>query len=128
MKIAISSTGQDLDASVDPRFGRCGYFVFVDPETLEFEVEPNGGASASGGAGIAAAQQIAARKAEAVLTGNCGPNAFNVLAAAGINVLSGASGTIREAIQQYQSGALAAMNQANASPHSGMGGGGNRRA
>ena len=74
--------------------------------------------------GDAAAQQIAARQTGAVLTGHCGPNAFNVLAAAGINVFSGISGTVKEAVQQYQSGSLEAIAQADASPHSGMGGGG----
>jgi len=37
MKIAISSSGKDLHAQIDPRFGRCQYFVFIDPKTMEFE-------------------------------------------------------------------------------------------
>lgn len=121
MKIAISSSGQDLEATVDPRFGRCPYFVFVDTETMELEKEENQGNSASGGAGIAAAQQIAAKKPGAVLTGHCGPNAFNVLTAAGIEVFTDISGTVNEAVRQYQSGSLTATKQADASPHAGMG-------
>ena len=38
MKIAISSTGKDLDCQIDPRFGRCQYFIIVDPETMEFYI------------------------------------------------------------------------------------------
>ena len=121
MQVAISASGQDLDTAVDPRFGRCEYFIFVDPDTLEMNAEVNNGISASGGAGIVAAQQIAAKKAEAVLTGYCGPNAFNVLAAAGIKVFCNVSGTVRDAIDQYKSGTLEPVPEANANPHSGAG-------
>ena len=79
MKIAVSATGPDMDAEVDPRFGRCQYFIIVDPETMEFEAVDNESAMASGGAGISAAQMIAGKGVEAVLTGNCGPNAYQVL-------------------------------------------------
>ena len=84
MKIAISATGSTLDAEVDPRFGRCQYFIIADPQTMEFEVVDNSSAMAAGGAGISAAQMIADKGVEAVLTGNCGPNAYQVLSAAGI--------------------------------------------
>ena len=118
--IAISSSGQDLDAQVDPRFGRCAYFVIADPDTLACEAVANDGLNASGGAGIAAAQQLAAKKATAALTGNCGPNAFDTLKAAGIEVLTGVSGTVREAIQGYQAGSFKAAAQATVSAHNGM--------
>jgi len=59
MKIGISSTGEDLNAQVDPRFGRCQYFLIVDTDTMNFESIPNESAMASGGAGIQAAQTIA---------------------------------------------------------------------
>jgi len=49
MKIAISATGSDLDAEVDPRFGRCRYYIIADPETGEFEAVNNESAAASGG-------------------------------------------------------------------------------
>lgn len=126
MKIAISAAGQDLDTQVDPRFGRCQYFILVDSETMEFEAMANSGVSASGGAGIAAAQQIADKGAQAVLTGNCGPNAYNVLNAAGIPVFTGVSGTIKDAVESYKTGKLQAIAQPNVSAHSGMGRGGGR--
>jgi predicted Fe-Mo cluster-binding NifX family protein len=106
MKIALSATGATLDAEVDPRFGRCSYFIIVDPETMQFEALPNESAQASGGAGISAAQVVAAKGVEAVLTGNCGPNATQVLSSAGIKIIAGVSGIVKDAVQSYQEGKL----------------------
>jgi predicted Fe-Mo cluster-binding NifX family protein len=106
MKIAISATGPDLDAEVDPRFGRCQYFIIVDPETMQFEAIANESAMASGGAGISAAQMIAGKGVEAVLTGNCGPNAYQVLSPAGIKVITGVSGRVGDVIENYKAGKL----------------------
>lgn len=82
MKIAITSTGTTLDAEVDPRFGRCQYFVIVDLETMEMESIENTNAIASGGAGVSTGQVIVSKGVGEVLTGNCGPNAYQVLSAA----------------------------------------------
>ena len=123
MKIAISATGSTLDAEVDPRFGRCQYFIIADPETMEFEATNNDSASASGGAGISAAQMIVKKGVEAVLTGNCGPNAHQVLSPAGIKVITGISGKIKDVINDYRAGKLTASAQANVPDHFGMGGG-----
>ena len=104
MRIAISAAGPTLDADVDPRFGRCQYFIIADPETMEFEALENSSAMASGGAGISAAQMIVGKGVDAVLTGNCGPNAYQVLSAAGLQVITGVSGKVKDAIQGYKSG------------------------
>jgi len=106
MKIAVSSTGPDLSAQVDPRFGRCQYFIVVDSDSMEFEAISNPSISASGGAGIQAAQLVAGKGVEAVLTGNCGPNAFSTLQAAGIEIITGANGIVKDAIEQYKAGQL----------------------
>jgi len=124
MKIAISATGTTLDAEVDLRFGRCQYFIIVDPETMEFEAVDNTNAMAGGGAGIATGQMIISKGAETVLTGNCGPNAYQVLSAAGIKVITGVSGKVKDAIQAYKSGQLQPDSQPNVADHFGMGGGG----
>ena len=108
MKIAISATGSTLDAEVDPRFGRCRYFIIADPDTMQFEALENSSAMASGGAGISAGQMIASKGVQAVLTGNCGPNAHQVLSAAGIQVITGASGKVKDVIQAYKSGQFSA--------------------
>lgn len=122
MRIAISATGSTLDAEVDPRFGRCQYFIIVDPETEEFEALDNSSATAAGGAGISAAQMIAGKGVEAMLTGNCGPNAYQVLSSAGIKVITGVSGKVKDAIQAYKSGKFQTSAQPNVPEHFGMGG------
>ena len=89
MKIIITSQGKDLNSEVDPRFGRCQFFIILDTETNDFEVIENPNIHAGGGAGTQAAQTVAEKGAEAVLTGNVGPNAFMTLTAAGIIVYTG---------------------------------------
>jgi predicted Fe-Mo cluster-binding NifX family protein len=121
MRIAISATGPNLEAEVDPRFGRCQYFIIADPETKEFEAVENSSAMASGGAGISAGQTIASKGVAAVLTGNCGPNAYQVLSAAGIQVITGVSGKVREVIDAYQASKFKASGKANVPDHFGMG-------
>jgi predicted Fe-Mo cluster-binding NifX family protein len=126
MKIAISATGPTLDAEVDPRFGRCQYFIISDPETVDFQAADNSSAMTAGGAGIFAAQIIAAKGVQAVLTGNCGPNAYQVLSSAGIEIITGISGKVKDAIESYRSGKLKASAQANVPDHFGMGGSSSR--
>ena len=121
MKIAITARGNDLDSQVDPRFGRCAAFLVVDTDSMEFEALENASAGAAGGAGIQAAQLVADRDVKAVLTGNCGPNAFRTLQAAGIEVITGVSGTVRDAAERYKAGALTSTEGPNVASHFGMG-------
>jgi predicted Fe-Mo cluster-binding NifX family protein len=106
MNICVTSQGDNLDASVDPRFGRCQYFFIVDTETLQYKAINNPNIDARGGAGIQSGQIMAERQVKAVVTGNVGPNAFQTLNAAGISVITGASGSVRQAIEQYKKGEL----------------------
>lgn len=121
MKIAVSAMAPDLDAEVEPRFGRSRYFMLVDPDTLQFESLENTSGMASGGAGIGTAQMIANRGASVVLTGNCGPNAYRTLSAAGIQVISGVGGIVRAAVEDYKSGKFKTSVQASVDSHFGMG-------
>jgi predicted Fe-Mo cluster-binding NifX family protein len=121
MKIALSATAPTLDAGIDPRFGRCQYFVIVDPQTMEFETLDNSNAMAAGGAGISTAQMIASKGVEVVLTGNCGPNAYQTLSAAGIQVITGVSGRIKDAVEAYKAGRLQPSAQPSVGSHHGMG-------
>jgi len=123
MKIAISSSGKDLDSQIDPRFGRCQYFIFVDPETMEFEASGNEGLMASGGAGVQAAQLIVQKGARALITGNLGPNAASALSASGIKVHLVSGGTVREVTEAFNAGKLQEASGATVPPHFGMGGG-----
>jgi predicted Fe-Mo cluster-binding NifX family protein len=114
MKIAVTSTGIDLDAEVDPRFGRATYITIVDAETFEFEALDNKeNANALKGAGIQAAKMVSDKGAEVLLTGFCGPNAFRAMEAAGIKVANNAQGTVREAVQAYLDGKLPLADAAN---------------
>ena len=122
MKLAITAKGKDLEAEIDPRFGRCQYFLIVDPETMEFEALENESAMAMGGAGPQASQLISHKGAKVVLTGNVGPNAFQALNAAGIKVMTGASGTVKDMVERYKSGELEETNAASVGSHSGLGG------
>jgi predicted Fe-Mo cluster-binding NifX family protein len=105
MKIAITSTGSDLDADVDQRFGRAQSFVVVEVETGNFEVVDNTqNVSAAQGAGVQAAMNIAEKGIAYLLTGHCGPNAFRTLAGAGVKVITGVSGTVAEAVARFKNG------------------------
>jgi len=122
MKVAVTSTGSALEAALDPRFGRCACFVIVETDDMTFTVVDNGSNSLGGGAGIQAGRVMAENAVKAVLTGNCGPNAYQTLNAAGIEVVVGCSGTVSEVVQRFKSGALRAAAAPNVTEHSGMGG------
>jgi predicted Fe-Mo cluster-binding NifX family protein len=124
MKICITASGDSLESEVDPRFGRCAYFIIVDPGTLDFEAAPNEVAGMSGGAGIQAAQFVSEKGVEAVITGNCGPNAFRTLNAAGINVYTGASGMVKDAVERYKRGEFDSSGGPSVGAHFGIRGGG----
>lgn len=121
MKICVSATGNSLDTQVDPRFGRCSYFMIVNSETMQFEVLPNSASGATGGAGIQAAQLVVSSGAKVVITGNVGPNAFQALSAAGIEIVTGASGTIKEVVDQFKDGKLGKTDSPTVGEHFGMG-------
>ena len=119
MVIAISARGVDLDAGVDARFGRAGTFVLVDMDTGIVRALANREAGSAGqGAGIQAAQVMAANGVRAVLTGHCGPNAYRALQGAKIRVYTGlAGGSVREAVEQYKAGALQEATGADVQGH-----------
>jgi predicted Fe-Mo cluster-binding NifX family protein len=120
MKIAVTSTGKTLDSQVDPRFGRAAYFIVVDIETMDFIAIENENVAAAGGAGISSAKVVIDAGAQAVLTGNCGPNAEHTLTAGGVKMYTGATGTIAEAVELFKSGKLAKASGPNVELHFGM--------
>ena len=121
MEIAITAKNASLNAEVDPRFDRCQYFIFINPETMQYGAVENTSAGASGDAGVPATQMMVGMGVKAVLTGNCGPNTHQVLSAAGIKVFTGTSGKLRDAIEGYKSGELQATSQPTVRGHAGMG-------
>jgi predicted Fe-Mo cluster-binding NifX family protein len=107
MKIVLTTTNPNIESEVDPRFGRGAYLLVVDSETLEWEAHANPGVNASGGAGIQAAQFAADKHAEAVISGDFGPNAHNALQEAKIGMyIYGDCRTAQEAISRFKDGLL----------------------
>ena len=123
MKIAITATDPSLHAAVDPRLGRCAFFVIVETNDMSFEAVVNDSHSQGGGAGVQAAQALAQKGIQAVLTGNCGPNAHQALSAAGIDIVIGCCGTVQEAVDRFVLGDLHAITAPNVASHSGTSGG-----
>ena len=121
MKICVTSSGNTLDAPVDPRFGRTAYFIVVDSETMSFEAVSNTATGAMSGAGIQAAQTIASKGVNVIITGNVGPNAFQALASAGVKIVVGAYGTVREVIEKYKRGELRETRAPTVGGHFGRG-------
>ena len=123
MKICVTATAGDLNAQVDPRFGRCQYFVFVDSDTMAFEAMANEAIAAPGGAGIQAAQTVVNKGVDVLVSGSIGPNAFQVLSAAGVKIATGAYGTVQEAVEMYKAGRLSEAGISTVATHAGMGAG-----
>jgi predicted Fe-Mo cluster-binding NifX family protein len=117
MRIAITAVGTSLDAAVDPRFGRAQYILIVEDGKLVEAVDNSKGINAFSGAGIQAGKLLADKKVNVLLTGNCGPNAFKALQAAGIRVGVEQSGTVQEALERFQQGAISFADQPNVEGH-----------
>jgi predicted Fe-Mo cluster-binding NifX family protein len=122
MKIAVSASGKGLDAPASPIFGRSPFMVVVDTDTLACETLANPAISASGGAGIQAAQFLAGQGVQALVAGNVGPNAFQVFAAANIPIYLFSGSTVQEAVDAFAKGELAQASGPSARSHSGLGG------
>jgi predicted Fe-Mo cluster-binding NifX family protein len=118
MRVGVTCQEDNLDAEVDPRFGRASKFLLIDTDTWSFDVVENKQTlDLPQGAGIQAAQNILVHRPDAVLTGNCGPKAFKVLQAAGVDVVVGVKGTIRDAVRAYVGGRYRAAHEANVEGH-----------
>jgi len=100
-KICVTAQGAELDSDVDPRFGRALYFLIVNPDTLEFETLANDNKDAAHGAGTQAAQLVAGKNVGVVLTGHCGPKAQQILEAAGIQIVDGVTGRVKDALEDW---------------------------
>ena len=119
MKIAVTSTREDLNSEVDPRFGRAVFFIIGDPDTMDFIAIENENAT-GGAAGIGSAKCVIDEGVDAVLTGNCGPNAQRTLDAAGIKLYTDVTGTVAEAIERFKNGKLTIADGPNVQSHFGM--------
>lgn len=137
MKLCITAAGNDLSSATDSAFGRAPWFVIVDTDSGAVEPVENKSVNASQGAGIAAAQTMADKNVQAVLTGRLGPKAQTALSAASITMYEGlAQTTVGQALEQFRQGQYSesgsqaagagAGTGAGAGCGRGMGGGGRR--
>jgi len=128
MKICVCASGPNLDSQVSPVFGRCPYFLIIDSKTEEFKAISNPALQAGRGAGVAASQLVISEKAESVICGNFGPNAFSVLQMSGIKIYPEVFGlTIKQVIEKYNQGELKEMKVPSAPGRFGFGPGPGRR-
>ncbi len=122
MKICVTAAASGIDAPLDPRFGRCPFFVVVDLDSMSDQSIANTNINATSGAGIQAASEIAKQGVSALITGNIGPNAMQTLRAAKIDVYQHlGSGSIRDAVEKFKRGELSRIEEPSVSAHSGMG-------
>lgn len=118
MNIAVTSQGETLDSPVDPRFGRAKGFVVTDEKGENVSYADNAqNLNAPSGAGIQAAQNIIDLDINVLITGNCGPKAFSVLAQGGVEVFTGASGSVKDALEAYNEGKLQKADNPNVQGH-----------
>ena len=104
--VAISSSSKDLDGNVDNRFGRCKYFLLVtisNGKVESFESIENSKVDMQGGVGIAVAQILADKKVDAIISGNIGPRALEVLKQFNIPVYQ-SNKSKQQALQNYIDG------------------------
>ena len=120
MKVAVTANGNNPDAQIDPRFGRCAFFIIVETDDMQFEACRNDQAAMVGGAGIQSAQFLASHGVRAVITGRCGPNAVSALSAAGIDLFLDQTGSVGEAIERFKNQTLPSSAAANVEPHHGL--------
>jgi len=103
MKVLVSSTGKDLESDVSDVFARCPFFIIADIENKsikKLEVFENISSKKSGGAGIAAAQVVVEKGAEAIISGNMGPRAKDVLTQFGVKMYKG-TGKVGNALELF---------------------------
>ena len=104
MKIAVTSKGTNLHSPVDSRFGRCAYFIVIDTDSMACETVKNPNITVGSGAGIQSAQMIVERGVQTLLTGNCGPNSFQILRVAGVHVIVEVSGLVKDVVERFKRG------------------------
>jgi predicted Fe-Mo cluster-binding NifX family protein len=118
MKIAFTTSGDNLEAPLDSRFGRAPKFLVYDLDNGTFEIVDNEqNLNAAQGAGIQSAETVARLGVKAVITGHCGPKAFRVLKSAGIRILTCEATTVEAALEQYLAGLLTEAKAANVEGH-----------
>ncbi len=118
MKIALTTSGNTLDAPLDGRFGRASRFILYDMEKDYYEVIDNRlSLNSAQGAGIQAAEAVVRAGACCIVTGHCGPKAFRALSSAGIAIYGCGEATVAAALEAFRAGMLKPMESADVEGH-----------
>ena len=118
MKIAFTTSGDNLEAPLNPTFGRAPKFLIYDLETGDTSViDNNQNLNAPQGAGIQSAQTVANSGAQCLISGHCGPKAFRVLSTAGVKIFYCDAISIGAALALYRDGKLKEANAADVEGH-----------
>ena len=104
MRVAIPSTGPNLDDMVEARIELCACFIIFDFVTMEFEAIPNPNSIKRIDNGILAVQSLVEKDVAVVLTGYCNTSTFKVFNEVNIQVITGVTGPVRNVIQHYNRG------------------------
>lgn len=118
MKVAVTAQGPEATSPVDTRFGRAKWIVIVDTDTGETQAHDNKlNLTLAQGAGIQTGQNIANLEADAVITGNLGPNAYKTLAAANVQIFLASGETVEQVVAAFKREELQEVQQANVEGH-----------
>jgi len=117
MLIAVSARGDTMDSAMDPRLGRAERFILIDGDTEKISILETGAVQATHGAGIQTAQMLLKAGVKVVISGDCGPKAFQVFQAANVPVYSATSGTVWDAFSAWRRNELPVIGQPGAAKH-----------
>ncbi len=118
MRVAFTASDKNLGSPLDARFGRASGFVVYDTEADRFEfIDNQQSLNAAQGAGIQAAETVVRAGAKALVTGHCGPKAFRVLSAAGVEVYNTDLPTVAAAFEAFKAGKLKPAESADVEGH-----------
>ena len=118
MKVVIASQGLDMSSPIDLRFARANYFLLVDTDSAEITaIVDNQHTDLLHEAWDQAAHTVVMLGAEALISSNVGPKAFDILSAGGVCICTGADGTVAEALKQFKAGKLETVDRANVEQH-----------
>lgn len=118
MRIAITTSGSDLNSPLDTRFGRALNFVIYETDFGTYHLKHNEqNLNAAQGAGIQTALHLKQEKVDCVISGNCGPKAFATLEAAGIAIYTSEAMPVCKVIEQFKAGKLTKAERANVEAH-----------
>ncbi len=112
MKLCIPSMGQNgIEETVGQHFGKVPFYTLYDTETKEASVLPNT-SEHNGGIGLPP-ELMAKEGVDIMLCGGLGKKAVDMFEQAGIAVFSGATGTVQNAIDAWESSKLAKATRDN---------------